>query len=210
LATSRALTFLWSLALFALGLIGPDLASAQDTPAATPAAEAAAPAADQATAAPAEAAPAAAAAPDYNKGDVAWMLTSTLLVLMMAVPALALFYGGMVRSKNMLSLAMQIFVTFSLLSVLWAIYGYSIAFTQGNAFFGGFDRLFLKGGFGLARASNDYVATNWGGALMAGLGLEVVQGWNWSLDIESTVTGARYDDETWINWSLVNFAINFF
>jgi Amt family ammonium transporter len=145
LATSRALTFLWSLALFALGLIGPDLASAQDTPAATPAAEAAAPAADQATAAPAEAAPAAAAAPDYNKGDVAWMLTSTLLVLMMAVPALALFYGGMVRSKNMLSLAMQIFVTFSLLSVLWAIYGYSIAFTQGNAFFGGVDRLFLKG-----------------------------------------------------------------
>jgi ammonium transporter, Amt family len=147
LATSRALTFLWSLALFALGLIGPDLASAQDTPAATPAtSEAAAPAADQATATPAEAAPAAAdAAPDYNKGDVAWMLTSTLLVLMMAVPALALFYGGMVRSKNMLSLSMQIFVTFSLLSVLWAIYGYSIAFTSGNAFFGGFDRLFLKG-----------------------------------------------------------------
>jgi len=145
LATSRALTFLWSLALFALGLIGPDLASAQDTPAATT--EAAAPAADQAAAAPAEAAPAAAApaAPDYNKGDVAWMLTSTLLVLMMAVPALALFYGGMVRSKNMLSLSMQIFVTFSLLSVLWAIYGYSLAFTAGNAFFGGFDLLFLRG-----------------------------------------------------------------
>jgi Amt family ammonium transporter len=149
LATSRALTFLWSLALFALGLIGPDLASAQDTPAAAPATtEAAAPAADQATAAPAEAAPAAAAAPaapEYNKGDVSWMLVSTLLVLMMAVPALALFYGGMVRAKNMLSLAMQIFVTFSLLSVLWAIYGYSLAFTSGNAFFGGFDRLFLKG-----------------------------------------------------------------
>jgi hypothetical protein len=72
------------------------------------------------------------------------------------------------------------------------------------------DRLFLKGGFGLARASNDYVSTNWGGALMAGLGVELVQGWNWSLDVETTATGARYDDETWINWSLVNFAINFF
>ena len=72
------------------------------------------------------------------------------------------------------------------------------------------DRVFIKGGFGLARAANDYVATNWGGALMAGLGVEILQGWNWSLDVESTVTGARYDDETWINWSLVNFAINFF
>ena len=146
LATSRALTFLWSLALFALGLIGPDLASAQDTPAAAPATtEAAAPAAEQAAAAPAEAAPAAAAAPEYNKGDVSWMLVSTLLVLMMAVPALALFYGGMVRAKNILSLSMQVFVTFSLMSLLWAIYGYSLAFTSGNAFFGGFDRLFLKG-----------------------------------------------------------------
>ncbi|HEU4655162.1 MAG TPA: ammonium transporter [Steroidobacteraceae bacterium] len=147
LATSRALTFLWSLALFALGLIGPDLASAQDTPAATPAtAEAAAPAADQATAAPAETAPAAApAAPNYDKGDVSWMLVSTLLVLMMAVPALALFYGGMVRAKNILSLSMQVFVTFSLMSLLWAIYGYSVAFTEGNAFFGGFSKMFLSG-----------------------------------------------------------------
>jgi hypothetical protein len=72
------------------------------------------------------------------------------------------------------------------------------------------NRAFIKGGFGLARVSNDTVSTNWGGALMAGLGVEVIQGWNWSLDIESTVTGARYDDQTWINWSLVNFAINFF
>ena len=86
-----------------------------------------------------------AAPPTPDKGDVAWMLTSTALVLMMAVPGLALFYGGMVRSKNVLSVCMQVFITFSLLSVLWVIYGYSIAFTTGNAFFGSFDRLFLSG-----------------------------------------------------------------
>src|SRR5881392_3481654 len=92
-------------------------------------------------------APAAAPAPTPNKGDVAWMLTSTALVLMMSVPALALFYGGMVRSKNALSMLMQVFVVFSLVTVLWCIYGYSIAFTEGNAYFGGFDRLFLNGTF---------------------------------------------------------------
>jgi Amt family ammonium transporter len=80
-----------------------------------------------------------------NKGDVSWMLVSTAFVLMMSVPALALFYGGMVRSKNALSMLMQVFVVFSLVTVLWCIYGYSLAFTEGNAFFGGFDRLFLKG-----------------------------------------------------------------
>ena len=80
-----------------------------------------------------------------NKGDVAWMLVSTALVLLMSVPALALFYGGLVRSKNMLSVLMQVFVTFSLITVLWVIYGYSFAFTEGNAFIGGTDRLFLKG-----------------------------------------------------------------
>jgi Amt family ammonium transporter len=85
------------------------------------------------------------AAPTPNKGDVAWMLTSTALVLMMSIPALALFYGGMVRAKNMLSVLMQVFVTFALITVLWCIYGYSLAFTEGNAFFGGFDRLFLSG-----------------------------------------------------------------
>ena len=72
-------------------------------------------------------------------------MVSTALVLMMAVPGLALFYGGMVRSKNVLSVCMQVFITFSMLSVLWCIYGYSVAFTSGNAFFGGFDRLFLNG-----------------------------------------------------------------
>ena len=85
-------------------------------------------------------------APQPNKGDVAWMLTSTALVLMMSVPALALFYGGLVRAKNMLSVLMQVFVGFSLVTVLWCIYGYSLAFTEGNAFFGSLtDRLFLKG-----------------------------------------------------------------
>ncbi len=92
------------------------------------------------------AAPAApAAAPTPNKGDVAWMLTSTALVLLMSVPALALFYGGLVRSKNMLSVLMQVFVTFSLVVVLWFIYGYSLAFTEGNSFFGGLSRLFMSG-----------------------------------------------------------------
>jgi Amt family ammonium transporter len=109
--------------------------------AATPAAPAAA-----AAAAPADAA-AATPAPTPNKGDTAWMLTSTALVLAMSVPALALFYGGLVRSKNMLSVLMQVFVTFSLITVLWCVYGYSLAFTEGNAFIGGFDRLFLKGMF---------------------------------------------------------------
>ena len=73
------------------------------------------------------------------------MLDCTVLVIMMSIPALALFYGGMVRAKNMLSVLMQVFVTFSLIVVLWCVYGYSLAFTEGNAFFGGFDRLFLNG-----------------------------------------------------------------
>lgn len=83
--------------------------------------------------------------PVPDKGDTAWMLVSTALVLLMSVPGLALFYGGLVRGKNMLSVLMQVFVGFSLLSVLWCVYGYSLAFTEGNAFFGGLDRLFLSG-----------------------------------------------------------------
>ena len=82
-----------------------------------------------------------------NKGDVAWMIVATALVIMMSIPALALFYGGLVRSKNMLSVLMQVFVTFSMIVVLWCLYGYSLAFTEGNAFFGGFDRVFMKGMF---------------------------------------------------------------
>ncbi|HEX8986509.1 MAG TPA: ammonium transporter, partial [Rhodocyclaceae bacterium] len=123
----------------------PAAAPAATAPAAAPAA--AAPAAATA-AAPADAAPA--AAPQPNKGDTAWMLTSTALVLLMSVPALALFYGGLVRTKNMLSVLMQVFVVFSLITVLWCIYGYSLAFTEGNAFIGGLDRLFLKGTFDAA------------------------------------------------------------
>ena len=75
-------------------------------------------------------------------------------------------------------------------------------------------RLFVKGGFGIAQVVQDQYASKWGGAGMAGIGYELIQGWNWSFDIEATVTGARYQnegrDQTWTNWSLVNFAINFF
>ncbi|HSD99353.1 MAG TPA: ammonium transporter [Burkholderiales bacterium] len=124
-----------------LGVVGlntvPIAAFAQDKPAAEMKMEAK----------PAPAMEEAKPAPTPNKGDVAWMLTCTALVLMMSVPALALFYGGMVRAKNMLSVLMQVLVTFSLVTVLWCIYGYSLAFTEGNAYFGGFDRLFLGGTF---------------------------------------------------------------
>lgn len=89
--------------------------------------------------------PAAVAVPAANKGDTAWMIVATVLVILMVIPGLALFYGGMVRAKNMLSMLMQVFVIFSMMALLWAIYGYSIAFTEGNAFFGGFSKLFLKG-----------------------------------------------------------------
>ncbi|MEZ5521541.1 MAG: ammonium transporter [Dokdonella sp.] len=90
--------------------------------------------------------PTAAAVPvTVDKGDVAWMLTSTLLVLLMTVPGLALFYGGMVRAKNVLSVLIQVMVIFSLIILLWAVYGYSAAFVGGNAFIGTFDKLFLSG-----------------------------------------------------------------
>ncbi|MCB1962119.1 MAG: ammonium transporter [Rhodocyclaceae bacterium] len=80
-----------------------------------------------------------------DKGDVAWLMTATLLVVFMAVPGLALFYGGLVRAKNMLSVLMQVMVVFSLGVVLWAMYGYSLAFTESSAFIGGFDKIFLSG-----------------------------------------------------------------
>jgi len=99
-----------------------------------------------ASAAPAVAAAAAAApAPRIDSGDTAWMLTSTLLVILMTVPGLALFYGGLGRAKNMLSVLVQVFVIFALISLLWALYGYSLAFSGEGRFFGGFDKLFLKG-----------------------------------------------------------------
>jgi len=125
---------------------------------AEPAKAADAKAPEAAPAAAAAAAPAA-AAPVPNKGDISWMLVATLLVIMMTVPGLALFYGGLVRSKNMLSILMQVFVTFSLIVVLWCIYGYSLAFTEGNAYIGGFDRLFLSGLFNPADGSFAMAAT---------------------------------------------------
>jgi Amt family ammonium transporter len=88
------------------------------------------------------------AAPTPNKGDTAWMLVSSLLVLMMSIPGLALFYGGLVRSKNMLSILTQVFMIVSLVAVIWVIYGYSMAFTNGgglNSFVGGFSKAFLMG-----------------------------------------------------------------
>jgi ammonium transporter, Amt family len=119
-----------------LSLVFAGATLAQDKPAATPDKPAAAAEAKKEEAKP---------APTPNKGATTCMPVSTAFVLMMSVPALALFYGGMVRSKNALSMLMQVFVVFSLVTVLWCIYGYSLAFTEGNQFFGGFDRLFLKG-----------------------------------------------------------------
>lgn len=80
-----------------------------------------------------------------NKGDVAWLLTSTLLVIMMSLPGIALFYGGLARSKNMLSVLVQVFTVFSLVCLLWAVYGYSLAFSGGGAIYGDFAKLFLSG-----------------------------------------------------------------
>lgn len=149
------LSLLTVLGLGTLGMVGPSFA--EDAPAAevATAVEAAAAAtqavaeAVPAEAAPAEAAPAAEAAaapaPVPNKGDTAWMIVATVLVSLMVIPGLALFYGGLVRQKNMLSVLMQTFVIFSLMGVLWAIYGYSVAFTGGSPFFGGLSKAFLSG-----------------------------------------------------------------
>ncbi len=134
--------FLICLAL-GLGLLtggGAALAQPASAPAAAPAA-AEAPASAAAPAAAAEAA----ATPTPNKGDTAFMTVATVLVILMTIPGLALFYGGLVRSKNMLSVLMQVFVISSLIYVLWVIYGYSVAFTSGSPFIGGLDKLFLKG-----------------------------------------------------------------
>lgn len=92
--------------------------------------------------------PALAAAPVPNKGDTAFMMTSTVLVLLMTIPGLALFYGGLVRTKNMLSVLMQVFAIVCLVAIIWVVYGYSMAFTNGGAlnnWVGGFSKLFLAG-----------------------------------------------------------------
>jgi len=150
--------------VFGLGLIlATHTAMAQTAPAPT---SAVAEAKADAPAAPAAAAPAAATAqaeatkaPEPNKGDTTWMMVATLLVIMMAIPGLALFYGGLVRSKNMLSVLMQVMVTFSLIVVLWFLYGYSLAFTEGGSFFGGLDRLFMKGAWDNAAGTFANAAT---------------------------------------------------
>ncbi|CAH0348916.1 MAG: ammonium transporter [Pseudomonadota bacterium] len=88
-----------------------------------------------------------------NKGDVAWMLVSSVLVLMMSVPALALFYGGLVRTKNMLSVLMQVFMIVSVAALVWCCWGYSMAFTSNNVFVGGFSKAFLMGVSGTTYAA---------------------------------------------------------
>ena len=168
-----------SLAL-GLGVLTTGLTSLAQTPA--PAAEApvAAVAAEAPAAAPAAAAPAAAPeapaaaaapAPKIDSGDTAWMLTSTLLVILMTIPGLALFYGGLGRSKNMLSVLVQVFVIFSLISLLWAIYGYSLAFSGEGKFFGGFDKIFLSGvnqeTFGALATIPEYVFVSFQGTFAA-------------------------------------------
>ena len=108
------------LGTLALGALGTIAAFAQETaPAAADAAAAAAPAAPAFT---------------VDKGDTTWMLISTVLVLLMTIPGLALFYGGLVRAKNMLSVLMQVFTITSVVMIVWVFYGYSLAFTAGNAY----------------------------------------------------------------------------
>jgi Amt family ammonium transporter len=124
----------------------PEATAEATAPEATPPETAAAPAEATAEPAPAEAAPAEAApAMTADKGDTAWILVCAALVIFMTLPGLALFYGGLVRSKNVLSILMQCLVVFSLVAVLWVIYGYSLAFTENNAFIGGGARLFGEG-----------------------------------------------------------------
>ncbi|XQA72531.1 ammonium transporter [Xanthomonas sacchari] len=139
-----AVCMLMLVSAMAVGIPGKAFAQAETTPAPTPDVVT-----EQLTPPPAPAAaPAAAAAtpaPVVDKGDVAWMLTSTLLVLLMVVPGLALFYGGMVRAKNVLSVLIQVGVVFSLIAVLWVVYGYSLAFADGGPFIGTLHKALLAG-----------------------------------------------------------------
>ena len=142
----RKLIASFALGLAALGLLG--VAHAQEVAASAPEIASAVEAvvAPAVTAAP-EAASAAEAAPTptINKGDTAWMMTATILVILMVVPGLALFYGGLVRSKNMLSVLMQVLMVFSLVAVLWAAYGYSLAFGGSGTIIGDLSKAFLSG-----------------------------------------------------------------
>ncbi len=133
--------------------------AAASVPAAAPAVVAPVAAAAAASAPAAADAAVAPAVEVANKGDTAWMLVSTLLVILMTIPGLALFYGGLVRSKNMLSILIQVFVIFAVIIVLWCLYGYSLAFTEGNAFIGSFDRAFLNGIWDPAKATFSTAST---------------------------------------------------
>ncbi|WP_254459864.1 ammonium transporter [Xanthomonas sacchari] len=137
-----AVCMLMLVSAMSIGVPGKAFAQAEVTPAPTPDVVT-----EQLTPPPAPAAApaAAAAAPVVDKGDVAWMLTSTLLVLLMVVPGLALFYGGMVRAKNVLSVLIQVGVVFSLIAVLWVVYGYSLAFADGGPFIGTLHKALLAG-----------------------------------------------------------------
>lgn len=160
-------------AAVAVAMCGAFSAAAQDAPkpAAAPSAAAtpvttvpiATPAVVDAPVAAPVAAPAAAAAapaaPTPNKGDTAWMFIATILVIMMTIPGLALFYGGLVRAKNMLSVLLQVFMIFAVIIVLWCIYGYSLAFTEGSPFIGKFDRALLSGIWDPAKATFSTAAT---------------------------------------------------
>ena len=127
------------------------MAQTAQAPAATASEPVKAPGSAASEAAPTAATSAAAAAPQaapiatVDKGDVAWMMVSTILVIMMVVPGLALFYGGLVRSKNMLSVLMQVLVVFSLISILWAVYGYSLAFGGEGLIIADLSKAFLLG-----------------------------------------------------------------
>ena len=143
------------LALFgAMSLGAPSYAEDASDVASTPVAEASVAAPDAAPApdaAATEAAPAGPAAPSMvkadqiNSGDTAWMIVATALVLFMTIPGLALFYGGMVRKKNVLATLMQSFAITGLASIIWVVIGYSLAFTPGNGFMGGFSRVMMDG-----------------------------------------------------------------
>ncbi|MDP1896320.1 MAG: ammonia channel protein, partial [Sulfurimicrobium sp.] len=134
-----------------LGMGGPvmaeDAAPLADQPAVTAPASEAAPAAPAAEAVTPAAVPEVAPVPEakLDSGNTAWMLTATALVLFMTIPGLALFYGGMVRKKNVLSIMMQSFAIAALMSVIWMVAGYSLAFTPGSGFIGGLDKMFLNG-----------------------------------------------------------------
>src|SRR5262245_3018195 len=98
--------------------------------------------------------------PTVNKGDNAWLMTSAVLVLMMSIPGLALFYGGLVRSKNMLSVLMHVFYTVCIVTIIWVVYGYSLAFTGGSEFIGGFSKAFLSGVTSDSKAATFSVGAN--------------------------------------------------